>query len=111
MEEVGRDPEQPGSGVGSRKVIPSATVEGDQEGLGGKLVGEVSADPPLQIGVNGIEVAIEDRRELAGIVAEAEMASLSRARWSTESYCPLEGDRFAPRLRPLRLSFARALRP
>lgn len=66
MEEIGRDPEEPGTGVGSRNVVASARVEGDQEGLGGELLGQVTTNPALQVGVNGTEVAIEDGREVGG---------------------------------------------
>lgn len=60
MQQVGRDAEEPGAGVRPRKVVAGTGVEGDEEGLGRELVGEIAADATLEIGVDGVEMAVED---------------------------------------------------
>jgi hypothetical protein len=65
-QEVRGDAKEPRPGVGLGRVVAAALVEGDEEGLRRQLVGQVRADPPLQVGVDGVEMAIEDRREAGG---------------------------------------------
>lgn len=83
-QEVGRNAEKPGPSVSPRWVKAATAVEGGKEGLGGELIRQVAPYTALQVGVHGLDVAVEDCAEVGGVVSEAEIASLSAAEWSTD---------------------------
>lgn len=63
-DQVGCDPVEPRASVGAREVEAVAPLERGEKGLGSELVGERDADPLAQVGMDPLEVAIEDLGEL-----------------------------------------------
>jgi hypothetical protein len=62
--QVGRDPEEPWPRIDARAVERPPAIEGADEGLGCDLFGERPAKAASRVGMDGVEVPVEDRREL-----------------------------------------------
>lgn len=64
-QQVGRDPEQPGPGIGPIGVVSTTAREGDDERLRREVLGEIDATTTREIRINRGVVAVEDRFERA----------------------------------------------
>jgi hypothetical protein len=62
-QQVPSDPVQPGAGAGMLGAILAAPPERQRERLGGKIIGQVGADPPPQVAQDRRVVAVEQLRE------------------------------------------------
>ena len=66
-QQVPGDPVQPGGDVGTLGLIPVTLPERQGERLGGKVVGQLGADPPPQVAMNRRVVPVEQLREASGL--------------------------------------------
>jgi hypothetical protein len=62
-EKVGDYAEEPGAGIASPGIEAGTPIEGDEEGLGGELVSQLTVKPAAQIAVDRPEMPLEDETE------------------------------------------------
>src|ERR1700733_12092503 len=66
-DEVGCNTEEPRSSISPRTVIASPSLEGDGEGLGSEIRGQISTDPSRDVAVDFGKMSIGNLTELIGV--------------------------------------------
>ena len=66
-EQSRRDPVEPGLGVRLGVVVPGSTLERLEENLRGEVICELTANPSRHVGVDGVEMPVEEFGEQHGV--------------------------------------------